>query len=161
MTGWRIGYAAGPREVIGAATRVQRQNSGNANSMRQWGGVEALTGPQDEVGKMREQFRERRELVVARTRKLPGFKLPNVPQGAFYVFPNVTGLFGSSYNGKTVADGDGLAELMLTEAHVASVGGNDFGAPGHAPFSYATSIPKINEPFDRIARLLPKFTPPR
>jgi len=157
MTGWRIGYAAGPREVIGAATRLQSQNSGNANSISQWAAVEALTGPQDEVGKMREQFRARRELVVARTRKLPGFKLPNVPQGAFYVFPNVTGLFGSSYNGKTVADGDGLAELMLNQAHVASVGGNDFGAPGHVRFSYATSIPKINEAFDRMEDLLAKL----
>ena len=106
---------------------------------------------------MREQFRARRELVVARTRKLPGFKLPNVPQGAFYVFPNVTGLLGSSYNGKTVTDGDGLAELMLNEAHVASVGGNDFGAPGHVRFSYAISILKINEAFDRMEHLLAKL----
>ncbi|HXZ88993.1 MAG TPA: pyridoxal phosphate-dependent aminotransferase, partial [Candidatus Binataceae bacterium] len=81
MTGWRIGFAAGPREVIAAAGRLQSQNSGNPNSIAQAAAIEALTGPQDEVGRMAGEFRARRDLVVERVRKLPGFRLPNVPGG--------------------------------------------------------------------------------
>src|SRR5580658_3583166 len=88
MTGWRIGFAAGPKEVIAAASRLQGQNSGNPNSITQAAAIEALTGPQDEIKTMMAEFRRRRELVVERVRKLPGVTLPNVPQGAFYVFPN-------------------------------------------------------------------------
>ena len=95
MTGWRIGFAAGPQPAIAAAGRLQGQNSGNPNSITQAAAIEALTGPQDEIKAMMAEFRKRRELVVERVRKLPGVKLPNVPQGAFYVFPNISGLIGS------------------------------------------------------------------
>src|SRR5207245_10880806 len=87
MTGWRIGFAAGPREAITAAARLQSQHSGNPNSITQLAAIEALTGPQEDVGKMVEEFRARRELVVQRVRRLHGFHLPNVRTGAFYVFP--------------------------------------------------------------------------
>src|SRR6266446_2668569 len=139
MTGWRIGFAAGPKEAIAAAGRLQSQNSGNPNSITQAAAIEALTGPQDELHTMMREFRARRELVVERVRRLPGFKLPNIPNGAFYAFPNITALLGSTLNGKPIVDGNGFADLALNEARVALVGGNDFGAPGHVRMSYATS----------------------
>lgn len=157
MTGWRIGFAAGPREVIAAAARLQGQNSGNPNSITQAAAIEALSGPQNEIITMMAEFRRRRELVVERVRKLPGFKLPNVPSGAFYVFPNISELIGMSLAGKTISDGNSFADLVLSEAHVALVGGNDFGAPHHVRLSYATSIENLTAAFDRIAAMLAKL----
>jgi len=157
MTGWRIGFAAGPREAIGAATRLQSQNSGNPNSITQAAAIEALTGPQEEIHTMMAEFRARRELVVKRVRRLDGFSLPNVPQGAFYVFPNIAALIGASLNGTKITDGNSLAELILNEAHVALVGGNDFDAPEHVRMSYATSLANLNQAFDRIEGMLQKL----
>jgi aspartate aminotransferase len=157
MTGWRIGFAAGPREAIGAATRLQSQNSGNPNSITQAAAIEALTGPQEDIHIMMAEFRARRELVVERVRRLDGFRLPNVPQGAFYVFPNIAALIGASLNGTKITDGNSLADLILNEAHVALVGGNDFGAPEHVRMSYATSLANLNQAFDRIEAMLRKL----
>jgi len=157
MTGWRIGFAAGPQPVIAAAGRLQSQNSGNPNSITQAAAIEALTGPQDEVHSMMAEFRKRRELVVERVRKLSGFKLPNVPQGAFYVFPNISGLIGMKLGDKQITDGNSLADLALNEAHVALVGGNDFGAPEHVRLSYATSVENLNAAFDRLAKLIARL----
>jgi aspartate aminotransferase len=157
MTGWRIGFAAGPREVIAAASRLQSQNSGNPNSITQAAAIEALTGPQDEVKVMAEEFRARRELVVERLRTIPGFRLPSVPQGAFYAFPNVSELLGSSFNGTTIVDGDAVANFLLEEAKVSTVGGNDFGAPEHIRLSYATSRDNLNKAFDRIEAAVAKL----
>ena len=157
MTGWRIGFAAGPKEVIAAAARLQGQNSGNPCSITQAAAIEALTGPQNEIKSMMAEFRRRRELVVERVRKLPGFRLPNVPHGAFYVFPNISELIGASLDGKTITDGNSFADLVLSEAHVAIVGGNDFGAPRHVRLSYATSIENLNAAFDRLEKMLAKL----
>ncbi|MGH7001840.1 MAG: pyridoxal phosphate-dependent aminotransferase [Stellaceae bacterium] len=157
MTGWRIGFAAGPREAIAAATRLQSQNSGNPNSITQAAAVEALAGPQDEIKSMMAEFRTRRELVVERVRRLDGFKLPNVPQGAFYAFPNIAALIGARLDGKQIIDGNSFAELALNEAQVALVGGNDFGAPDHVRMSYATSIANLTEAFDRLEHLLKRL----
>jgi len=157
MTGWRIGFAAGPREVISAAARLQSQNSGNPNSITQVAAIEALTGPQDEVAEMVEEFRARRELVVRRVRQLHGFHLPHMPRGAFYAFPSINALLGKSVRGKTISDGDSFADIALNEAHVAVVGGNDFGAPEHVRLSYATSRQNLNEAFDRLERLLARL----
>jgi aspartate aminotransferase len=154
MTGWRIGFAAGPREVIAAASRLQGQNSGNPNSITQAAAIEALNGPQDDVKSMAAEFGKRRKLVVERIRALKGFSLPNVPEGAFYAFPNISALIGARYKDETIRDGDHLAELLLNHAHVAVVGGNDFGAPAHIRISYATSIENLNAAFDRIERFL-------
>ncbi|HYR79475.1 MAG TPA: pyridoxal phosphate-dependent aminotransferase, partial [Candidatus Dormibacteraeota bacterium] len=158
MTGWRIGFAAGPKEAIAAAGRLQSQNSGNPNSITQAAAIEALTGPQDELKPMLEAFRKRNALVVERVRRIPGFKLPNVPQGAFYVFPNVSELLGSKFNGKSIDDGDQLAAYLLDEAHVSMVGGNDFGAPEHVRISYATSTENLNKAFDRVERAIAKLS---
>src|SRR5882757_6512463 len=157
MTGWRIGFAAGPKEAIAAAGRLQSQNSGNPNSITQAAAIEALTGPQDALKPMLEAFRKRNALVVERVRRIPGFKLPNVPQGAFYIFPNVSELLGSKFNGKSIDDGDQLAAYLLDEAHVSMVGGNDFGAPEHVRISYATSTENLNKAFDRVERAVAKL----
>ena len=154
MTGWRIGFAAGPQPAIAAAGRLQSQNSGNPNSITQAAAIEALTGPQDEVHSMMAEFRKRRELVIEHVRQLAGFKLPNVPQGAFYVFPNISGLIGRKLGDKQITDGNSFADLALNEAHVALVGGNDFGAPEHVRLSYATSVENLNAAFDRLAELI-------
>ncbi|MGO9061172.1 MAG: pyridoxal phosphate-dependent aminotransferase [Candidatus Binataceae bacterium] len=152
MTGWRVGMVAGPREVVGAVARLQGQNSGNPNSIAQAAAVEALTGPQDEVGTMVAEFRTRRNFVVERVRSLPGFSLPNVPDGAFYAFPSVTPLLSAKWKGAELKDGDGVARMLLDEAQVALVGGNDFGAPEHVRISYATSMANLEEAFNRIER---------
>jgi aspartate aminotransferase len=157
MTGWRLGFAAGPKEVIAAAGRLQSQNSGNPNSITQAAAIEALTGPQDDLKPMLEAFRKRNALVVERVRRIPGFRLPNVPQGAFYVFPNVAELLGTSFNGKKIIDGDTLATYLLDEAHVSLVGGNDFGAPDHVRISYATSVENLNEAFDRVEKAVARL----
>ncbi|HYA35523.1 MAG TPA: pyridoxal phosphate-dependent aminotransferase [Candidatus Binataceae bacterium] len=157
MTGWRIGFAAGPKEVIAAANRLQGQNSGNPTSITQAAAVEALTGPQDEVRVMADEFRKRRSLVVERVRALPGFRLPNVPAGAFYAFPNVSALLGKKYKGKALANGDDVANFVLEEGRVSTVGGTDFGAPEHIRLSYAASVENLNRAFDRIAEALRKL----
>jgi aspartate aminotransferase len=157
MTGWRIGFAAGPKEVIAAASRLQGQNSGNPNSITQIAAIEALTGPQGETRAMMEEFRRRRQLVVERVRKIPGFRLPNVPGGAFYVFPNISELIGMNLDGREISDGNSFADLLLDAAHVAIVGGNDFGAPHHVRLSYATSIENLNSAFDRIESVVARL----
>ncbi len=158
MTGWRIGYAAGPKEVIAAATRLQSQNSGNPGSITQAAAVEALTGPQDELQVMLKEFRARREFVVERVRSIPGFALPNVPSGAFYAFVNISGLLGAKWRKGVLTDGNSVAEFLLEEAQVSAVGGNDFGAPRHLRFSYATSMTNLREAFDRIDRAVRKLS---
>ncbi len=157
MTGWRVGMVAGPREVIGAVARLQGQNSGNPNSIAQAAAIEALTGPQDEVGTMVAEFRTRRNFVVDRVRSLPGFSLPNVPDGAFYAFPSVTPLLSAKWKGTELKDGDGVARMLLDEAQVALVGGTDFGAPEHVRISYATSMANLAEAFNRIERAVRKL----
>ena len=104
----------GPKEVIAAAGRLQSQNSGNPNSITQAAAIEALTGPQDELKPMVEEFRERNALVVERVRRIPGFKLPNVPEGAFYAFPNVSGLLGSRFGDKTSPTATGSQRFCST-----------------------------------------------
>jgi len=157
MTGWRVGFAAGPREAIAAAVRLQGQNSGNASSIAQAAAIEAYQGPQDEVVQMVAEFHARRDLVVERVRKLAGFKLPNVPQGAFYAFPNVSALFDRKWKGQPIGDGNRCAEFILEEARVSVVGGNDFGAPEYVRLSYATSRQNLNAAFDRIGAALSKL----
>ena len=157
MTGWRLGIVAGPREVVTAVTRLQGQNSGNPNSIAQAAAVEAIGGPQDEVATMVAEFRARRDFVVERVRSLPGFSLPNVPDGAFYAFPNVTPLLNVKWKDAPLSDGDGVARMLLDEAQVALVGGNDFGAPEHVRISYATSMANLREAFDRIERVVRKM----
>jgi len=150
MTGWRIGYTAGRKEIIAAISSLQSHSTSNPASMAQKAAVVALTGSQDSVTEMREAFRHRRDIIVKRLNSIPGLSC-RLPEGAFYVFPNISKLFGRRYKGQTVADSMQLAELLLTEAHVATVPGSAFGAEGYLRISYATSEANIEKGLDRIA----------
>jgi aspartate aminotransferase len=150
MTGWRIGYAAGPEEVVTAAARLQSNISSGPNTMAQWAAVEALTGPQDSVGEMRRAFDTRRKLMVGLLNEIPGVSCL-MPRGAFYGFPNVSGLLGQQYAGRRVGTSVELSEALLDEAHVATVPGSAFGAEGYLRLSYATDEASIEEGLKRFA----------
>lgn len=149
MTGWRIGYVAGDKEIIGAMSNLQDHSTSNPASISQRAALAALTGPQDEVKKMAAEFEKRRDYMVERLNKMPGISCL-LPPGAFYAFPNVSKLFGKSYNGKPIKDSMGLTELLLTEAKVAVLPGIPFGADGYLRLSYATSMKNITGGMDRI-----------
>ena len=157
MTGWRIGYAAGPRALIRAMTDAQSQVTSNASSIAQWAAVEALTGAQDEVAKMAGEFDRRRRLVIAGLNALPGIRCV-MPRGAFYAFPNVSGLFGRTWRraeGPTVlASSLDVTAFLLEAARVAVVPGRDFGSDAHVRLSYATSDALISEGLARMAAAL-------
>jgi aspartate aminotransferase len=155
MTGWRIGYAAGPRELIRAMTDVQSQVTSNPSSVAMWAAVEALSGPQDEVGRMAAEFDRRRHLIVDGLNALPGVSCVK-PRGAFYAFANVSGLFGRKApreNGPPAAlsGSADVAAFLLEGARVAVVPGVDFGSDAHVRLSYATSTELIQEGLARMA----------
>jgi aspartate aminotransferase len=149
MTGWRIGYACGPKELIGAMTKMQSQSTSNATSIAQKAAVEALNGPQDAVAAMIVEFEKRRTYIVERLNAMPGvtcFK----STGAFYVFPNFSAVYGKSFNGKVIANSTDFAAYLLEEAKVALVPGVAFGADKYARLSYAISMENIKKGMDRI-----------
>ena len=154
MTGWRIGFAAGPRAIIRAMTDVQSQVTSNPSSIAQWAAVEALSGPQDEVAKMAGEFDRRRRLIVDGLNALPSVRCV-MPKGAFYAFANVSGLLGKRRPGGAplAASGD-VASFLLDEARVAVVPGADFGSDAHIRMSYATSAALISEGLARMASAL-------
>ena len=158
MTGWRIGFAAGPRELIAAMTDIQSQVTSNPSSIAQWAAVEALIGPQDEVAKMAGEFDRRRRLIVQRLNALPGVSCV-MPRGAFYVFANVSRLFGRTWKtagGTTTILKSSLdvTAFLLEEARVAVVPGLDFGSDDHVRLSYATSDALITDGLARMAAAL-------
>jgi len=158
MTGWRIGFAAGPRELIAAMTDIQSQVTSNPSSIAQWAAVEALIGPQDEVAKMAGEFDRRRRLIVQGLNGLPGVSCV-MPRGAFYVFANVSRLFGRTWKtagGTTTALKSSLdvTAFLLEEARVAVVPGLDFGSDDHVRLSYATSDALITDGLARMAAAL-------
>lgn len=143
MTGWRIGWSIAPREVSAALDIVQGQSTTNPTAASQHAALAALTGPQDEVEKMRDAFQKRRDAMVAGLGSLPGVACRK-PEGAFYAFADVRGLYGLEYNDKPIETDHDVAMFLLEKAHVASVSGGPFGAPGYVRFSYATSEERIN-----------------
>jgi aspartate aminotransferase len=154
MTGWRIGFAAGPRAIIRAMTDVQSQVTSNPSSIAQWAAVEALSGPQDEVAKMAGEFDRRRRLIIDGLNALPGVRCV-MPKGAFYAFANVAGLFGKRRpDGEPLAGSGDVASFLLDEARVAVVPGADFGSDAHIRMSYATSASLISEGLTRMAAAL-------
>jgi aspartate aminotransferase len=152
MTGWRIGYAGGPKELIRAMTTIQGQSTTNACSISQWAAVEALNGPQHYLETARAAFRRRRDLVVAALDDCPGLSCP-LPEGAFYVFPSIAGLIGRSTPGGTRIDSDEdfSRELLSTEG-VAVVFGAAFGASPNFRVSYAAADETLREACGRIRR---------
>jgi aspartate aminotransferase len=154
MTGWRIGYTAGPAHVIKAMSTLQGQMTSNPSSVAQAAAVQALAGPQGTVALMIREFERRAEFIVQRLAAIPGILCPK-PQGAFYVFPNVSAYLNRGGNGPK--NGDELASYLIDSAHVAVVGGTDFGYPEHVRISYATSIENLERGLDRIETALRKL----
>ena len=153
MTGWRIGFMAGPVAVAKACTKLQGQYSSGPSSIAQKAAEAAYSGPQDCVEEMRKAFERRRDLVVELASKIPGLKV-NKPQGAFYLFPEVSSFFGKRCGDRVINNGADLAMYLLEEAHVATVDGAAFCLPGYIRLSYATSYDLIREAMARIARAL-------
>lgn len=153
MTGWRIGFCAAPAPIAKAVSKLQSQYSSNASSIAQKAAEAAYTGPQECVEEMRVAFERRRDLVVELASQIPGLKV-NKPQGAFYLFPEVSSFFGKSFNGRTINNADDLCMYLLEEGHVACVSGDAFCLPGYIRLSYATSDDNIREAIRRIAAAL-------
>ncbi len=156
MTGWRIGFIAAPLWVAKACNKLQSQYTSGPCSIAQKAAVAAFTGDQACVEEMRQAFERRRKLVVDLASQIPGFKVNN-PQGAFYLFPEVSYYLGKSFEGKKIETSADLAMFLLEEGHVATVGGAAFGAPNYLRFSYATSDENLTEALRRIKEALTKL----
>ena len=152
MTGWRIGYGAGPEMLIKAMANLQSQSTSNPSSIAQWAAVEALNGPQDFIAEHNEVFKERRDLVVSMLNQAKGITCPS-PEGAFYVYPSCAGTIGkTSPSGKVIeSDDDFVSELLEVEG-VAVVQGSAFGLAPHFRISYATATTALEEACKRIQR---------
>lgn len=156
MTGWRIGYAAGPKEIITAMSNLQSHSTSNPTSIAQKAAIAALRGPQGEVTEMVKEFKVRRDYMVGRLNKIPGI-FCSMPKGAFYAFPNVSQILGKVFKGQAIKDSISIAEIFLSEARVAVVPGAAFGAGNYLRLSYATSMENITEGLDRIEGLVGKI----
>jgi aspartate aminotransferase len=142
MTGWRIGWALAPAPLIKALDLVQGQSTTNPTAVAQHAAIAALKGPLDDFARIRAMFEKRRNAMVAGLSSIPGVKCRK-PDGAFYAFADVRGLYGLDWNGKKVTTDEDVAFWMLEKAHVAAVPGSGFGAPGYVRFSYAASEERI------------------
>ncbi|GAA4065860.1 pyridoxal phosphate-dependent aminotransferase [Agromyces indicus] len=152
MTGWRLGWMVGPADVMKGAANLQSHLTSNVSNISQRAAIAALTGPQEPVERMRQAFDRRRRLIVAELSKIDGMAVP-VPQGAFYVYPDVTGLLGREWDGVTPTTSLELADLMLERAEVAAVPGEAFGPSGYLRFSYALGDEPLLEGVQRLQRL--------
>jgi aspartate aminotransferase len=157
MTGWRIGYALGPSDVIAAAAKIQSQSTSNPTSIAQAAALQAISGPQQEVALMVREFQKRRNVIVDKLNAVPGIRCLK-PEGSFYVFPNIGGLIGKVGNGKKLASPCDVADYLLEEAKVAAVPGEDFGSREHIRFSYATSLEDIEKGCARIGAAVAKLS---
>jgi aspartate aminotransferase len=149
MTGWRLGYTAGPKDLIGAMQMIQDQSTSNATSIVQKAGVAALNGPMEPIETMRVEFQARRDLIVKGLNDISGIHC-RPPDGAFYVFPNVEALIGKRYKGKQVNGSVHLSELLLEDFKLAAVPGEPFGAEGYLRFSFATARTTIEKGLGRL-----------
>ncbi|MBW2170787.1 MAG: pyridoxal phosphate-dependent aminotransferase [Deltaproteobacteria bacterium] len=156
MTGWRIGYVAGAREVIGGMGKIQGQSTSNPNSIAQKAAVAALRGSEDFLQAMIEAFDERRKHLIERLNAISGIHC-NLPGGAFYAFPNVSRYFNVKADGKIIKDSTDLCEYLLNQASVALVPGIAFGDDGFIRLSYATGLDRIDEGLDRMEAALKRL----
>jgi aspartate aminotransferase len=157
MTGWRIGYACGPKELIAAVTKMQSQSTSNACSIAQKAAVEAIAGSQERVSVMVREFEKRRTYIIERLNSMPGVTC-FTSTGAFYAFPNFSALYGKSFNGRVITNSTEFADYLLEEARVALVPGIAFGDDRHARLSYASSMENITEGLNRIERAIQNLT---
>ncbi|MGE5811513.1 MAG: pyridoxal phosphate-dependent aminotransferase, partial [Ignavibacteria bacterium] len=156
MTGWRIGYAAGPEEVIKGINKIQSHSTSNASSVSQAAAVEALIGPQDALEEMRMEFEKRRNYMYDELISINGIKCYK-PEGAFYLFPDISAFFNKSTEVIRISDSFDLSMYLLYEAKIAAVPGSSFGSEGFIRFSYATSMENIKEAMVRIKEALEKL----
>ena len=156
MTGWRIGFMAGPEWLAKACGKLQGQYTSGTCSVAQKAAEAALNGPQDDVEAMRKVFNKRRDLIVSLAREIPGLEV-NEPQGAFYLFPKCDSFFGKSNGDRRIDTAEDLAMYLLEVGHVATVGGTAFGSPECIRFSYATSEQNIVEAFRRVKETLARL----
>jgi aspartate aminotransferase len=152
MTGWRMGYALAPQPLVEAMTKLQSQSTSNPTSISQYAAIEALRGPMDSVAAMLAEYARRRERILAGVRAIPGVTC-TAPQGAFYIFPNI-----SAHLTSAMPDSAAVARQLLEREHVAVVPGDAFGAPGHLRLSYATSMERIEEGLRRLTRFFGRAT---
>jgi aspartate aminotransferase len=152
MTGWRLGWMVGPADAIAGAANLQSHLSSNVSNISQRAALAALTGPQESVEQMRQAFDRRRKLIVEGLNAIPGVVCP-VPEGAFYVYPDVTGLLNREWGGVTPSSSLELADLVLEQAEVAAVPGEAFGPSGYLRFSYALGDDDIVEGVSRLQKL--------
>ncbi|MBI3802839.1 MAG: pyridoxal phosphate-dependent aminotransferase [Nitrospirae bacterium] len=157
MTGWRIGYAAGPKEIIDAMGTVQSQSTSNPTSISQKAAVAALTGGVTFINTMVEEFNQRRLLMVDQLNAISGVRCPR-PAGSFYVFPNIKGLLGTRYKGYQIDRSSDLASFLLEEGGVSTIPGEAFGADGYLRLSYAVSKEVINEGLKKIKSAVSKLS---
>ena len=155
MTGWRVGWMIGPKDVIKAATNLQSHLTSNVSNVSQRAAIAALSGDLSAVHKMGEAFDRRRKLIVGLLNEIPGFQCP-MPTGAFYVYPSVKGVLGKTIRGKVANTSAELATIILDEVEVAAVPGEAFGPSGYLRFSYALGDEDIVEGIGRIKKLLTK-----
>lgn len=151
MTGWRIGYAAGRKDIIKAMSNLQSHSTSNPTSIAQKAALAALEGTQEPVKVMVAEFKKRRDYVLKRLNSINGISCLKT-QGAFYVFPDVSGLFGKSFNGKEIKDSMSLTELLLNEVKIAVVPGVAFGSDNNLRLSYASSMDNIKDGLDRLEK---------
>ncbi len=156
MTGWRIGFVAGPKWVIKAVSKLQGQYTSGCSSIAQKAAEAAFAGPQDCVEEMRQAFERRRDLIIDLMSEIPGISLTK-PDGAFYVMPEVSSYFGKRFGDKVINNDGDLALYLLEEGHVSGVSGAAFCAPGYLRFSYATSDENIRKAVARIKEALAKL----
>jgi aspartate aminotransferase len=157
MTGWRIGYTAGPKHVIGAMNKIQSQSTSNPSSVSQKAALAAVSGPQDFPKLMKEAFVPRLDYILKNLTEIPGITCVK-PSGAFYVFPNISAYLGKSYKGKQITGSLELADYLLDEALIAAVPGVAFGADRFIRFSFATSMSVIEEGMNRFKTALGNLT---
>jgi aspartate aminotransferase len=158
MTGWRIGYGAGPKDLVKAICTIQSQSTSNPCSIAQAAAVEALSGPQDFIARNNDIFKRRRDLIVAELNKIPGITC-KTPEGAFYVFPSCNGLIGKkTASGKVISNCGDFSEYLLEDALVAVVPGVAFGMENFFRISYATSDELLKKASDRIAASVAKLS---
>lgn len=153
MTGWRIGYMACACWLADACNKLQGQFTSGPSSIAQKASLAAISGDKTFTREMSKVFMKRRDLVISLMKEIPEMKI-NIPQGAFYVFPDISSYFGKSYQGKKIKNSDDLSLFLLEYAYVASVSGDAFGAPDCIRFSYATSEEKLKEAFTRVKNAL-------
>jgi len=157
MTGWRVGYAAGPQNIITGINTLQSHSTSHASSIAQQATVEALNGPQNVIEEMRKEFEKRRNFLYTELNTIKGISCSK-PEGAFYLFPNITGLFNKTYGDKTIKNSNDFAMYLLQTAKAAVVPGSAFGAEGYLRISYANSMENLEKGVKRISEAVEKLS---